>query len=63
MAKFDVHYSFTCSKCQKPNENTITIIATDKMDAYQLAFASSICSECNEYLEQGQPFTTTIKEL
>jgi hypothetical protein len=46
MAKFEVHYSFTCGKCKTKNENRIEIDAPDRLAAYQFALASSECSEC-----------------
>jgi hypothetical protein len=61
MAKFDVHYSFTCGNCKIKNENRIEIAAPDRLTAYQFALASSECSECKTSVDANQAFSTTIK--
>ena len=63
MAKFEVHYSFTCGKCDTKNENRIEIDASDIIAAYQLALASSECSKCKTPVDPKQPFTTTIRQI
>ena len=63
MAKFEVHYSFTCGKCKTKNENRIEIDAPDRLTAYQFALASSECSGCKTPVDPKQPFTTTIKQI
>jgi hypothetical protein len=63
MAKFEVHYSFTCGKCKTKNENRIEIDAPDRLAAYQFALASSECSECKTHVDPKQPFTATIKQI
>jgi hypothetical protein len=63
MAKFEVHYSFTCGECNAKNGNRIEIDASDIVAAYQLALASSECSECKTPVDPKQSFTTTIKQI
>jgi hypothetical protein len=38
MAKFKVHYSFTCGKCKKKEENRIEIDAPDKFTAHPICY-------------------------
>ena len=63
MPRFEVHYSFTCKKCEKPNTQQIEIKAADKTGAFQLTHAGANCAYCAAAIEPQQTMTTTIKQL
>jgi hypothetical protein len=63
MTTFEVHYSFTCPSCLKPNEGREHFIASDKVDARDRAHAAAHCSQCHSKLPLNHAFATRIKEL
>ena len=63
MARFEVHYSFTCKKCSHKNENRILMTAPDTLSARDFTLVSSQCSECNVPVDPTQPFTANIKDV
>jgi hypothetical protein len=64
MAKFEVHYSFTCGTCKEPNTmRTTTVTASDKIEARDKVFESARCLACGAPLAHGQPFEANVKAL
>jgi transcription elongation factor Elf1 len=64
MARFEIHYSFTCKKCGKSNAmQTATVNGNNEVEARDRAYSQAKCSKCGAVLESGQPLTATVKRL
>jgi len=63
MATFEVHYSFTCTDCKKPNSDWMAVEAQHEVEAFASAGGLARCSHCETALEPGQPLTTTMKRI
>jgi hypothetical protein len=60
---FEVHYSFTCPSCLKPNEGRKKVGANDVVHARDVARSNTSCSPCGKKLPLHHHFTATIKEI
>jgi hypothetical protein len=63
MPRFEVHYSFTCSKCHDPNDGRMDVLADDRLEAYQHSLDYIKCKTCRSALDKTQTFTTSTKEV
>jgi hypothetical protein len=63
MARFEVHYSFTCRNCNHANDNRIVITAPDTIAARDFTVVSSECSECKTPVDPEKPFDANVKQL
>jgi len=63
VAIFEVHYSFTCTSCKKPNSDWMAVEAAHEVEALSSAHGLACCSSCEAALEPEQRLTTTMKRI